>query len=99
MKLIYERSFQEKHFKLFYFIVDRSDCNLKISFLSKIIYLFFTCVGETLIGAVGALGAGERLTVWTIPGADVASWAGKRPAMAGTQAVEPRRTGITLSLA
>lgn len=58
----------------------------------------FTGGGETLTGAVGASGAGERLTVWTLRGTDVASWTEQR---AGTQglAVEARRTGITLSLA
>lgn len=44
----------------------------------------FTCGGETLVGAVGAFGAGERLTVWTLPRTDVASWAGQRADGAGT---------------
>ena len=59
-----------------------------------------------MAGAVGAFWAGDRLT---LPGADVAGWAGQRagdpsgapPCGAGTRglAVEPRRTGITLFLA
>lgn len=66
-----------------------------------------TCGRETLVGAVGAFGAGERTTVWTLSGTEVASRAEQRaghsggapPGGAVTQAVEPRRTGITLFLA
>lgn len=48
-------------------------------------FWLFTCGGETLTGTVGAFGAGERLSVRTLPGTDVASWAGQRAGGAGTQ--------------
>lgn len=61
----------------------------------------FTCGGESLHGAVGAFGTGQRFTLRTLSGTDVSSWAGQRADGAGTYrlAVEPRRTGITPCLA
>lgn len=62
-----------------------------------------------MAGAVGAFGAGKRVTVWILPGTYVAGRAGQRAgdssrashggAATRVLAVEPSRAGITLCLA